>query len=862
MKKLVCVLMALVCGSLLAQDKALEMAQQTLAKMTLEEKLSLCAGNSTMTLNALPRVGIRNEWVMSDGPHNVRQDLARQTFDSANRADDHSTAMPTLSALAATWDLELAAQFGHVIGQEARDRGKDMMLGPGVNIMRTPLCGRNFEYMTEDPVLAAGLVVPYIRAVQSHDVASCVKHFAVNSQELERNTMNVEVDERALREIYLPAFRAAVQEAQVLTIMNAYNKFRGTYCSHSDYLNNQILRKEWGFKGFVVTDWGSLHDTLGGAFGGTDVEMNAGKDIRHFKASLAKAVNEGKVPATLIDEKALRVLYVMAKTGFLDGRPRAKGSRNTPAHQKIAREIAEQSIVLLKNDKQVLPLDPNVVKTLVVLGKNAITKHCGKGWSAEGKPLYEITPFEGIRERLGSGVKVIYAPLTLPDEQPKILAVNESCLNTFDTSIKDAGMTVRAWKADYFANMNLSGQPAATGFTRRLDVNWKSNAPVNEMNPAAFSVRWTAKLVAPESGSYQIGVRANKEAGTRISVDGKVVVDNWNGDCKTLFAATELTLEAKKEYTVVVEYRKGKSEATCFFGWQLPSEHGMRESEIEKAAKAADAVIAITGTEHGHGRALECEGGDRPNLLLPPGHDEAIAKLLAWRPDAVIVHHSGAPSEMPWADSCATMVQDWYGGQEAGRALAAVLFGDVTPSGKMPHTVPFRLADTPAAMLNAYNSTNVTYSESIFVGYRWYDHKKIAPRFPFGHGLSYTTFAYGTPTVSSSSLNPGGTVEVSLPITNTGKRAGKEIVQLYIADLKPAVEKPVRELKGFATLSLNPGEIKTATFTLSAKDLSYYSVADKTFRAHAGQYAIELGASSRDIRQTLPLRLTDTWLQR
>lgn len=611
-----------------------------------------------------------------------------------------------------------------------------------------------------------------------------------------------------------------------------------------------------------MTDWGSLHDTVGGAFGGTDVEMNAGKDIRYFKEPLAQAVKEGKVPAALIDEKALRVLYVMAKTGFLDGRPRAKGSRNTPEHQKAAREIAEQAVVLLKNDKQVLPLDPKSIKTLVVLGKNAITKHCGKGWSAEGKPLFEITPLEGIQERLGSGVKVVYAPLTLADEQSKLMPVNESCINTFDTSVKDAGMTVRAWKADYFANMKLEGQPAATGFTRKLDVDWKSNAPVKEMSPDAFSARWTAKLVAPESGSYQIGVRANEEAGTRVSVDGKVVVDNWNGACTTPFAATELTLEAKKEYTVVVEYRKGKSESTCFFGWQLPSEHGMSQSEIEKAAKAADAVIAITGTEHGHGRALECEGGDRPNMLLPPGHDEAIAKLLSWRPDAVIIHHSGAPSEMPWAGACATLVQDWYGGQDAGRALAAVLFGDVNPSGKMPHTVPVRLADTPATMLNAYNPTNVTYSESIFVGYRWYDHKKIAPRFPFGHGLSYTTFAYGTPTASSASLNPNGTVEVSLPVTNTGKRAGKEIVQLYIADLKPAVEKPVRELKRFATLSLKPGETKTATFTLSAKDFAYYSVADKAFRSEAGRYAVEVGASSRDIRQTLPLRLTDTWLER
>jgi beta-glucosidase len=861
MKKYAYVLMMVVCGSLFAQDKALDLAQQTLAKMTLEEKLSLCAGNSTMTLNALPRVGIMNEFWMSDGPHNVRPDLARQTFDSANRKDDFSTAMPTLTALAATWDVGLATKFGNVIGEEARDRGKDMMLGPGVNIMRTPVCGRNFEYMTEDPALAAQMVVPFIRAVQSHDVASCVKHFAVNSQELERNTMNVEVDERALREIYLPAFRATVQEAKVLTVMNAYNKLRGVYCSHSDYLNNQILRKEWGFKGFVVTDWGSMHDTLGGAFGGTDVEMNAGKDIRYFKAPLAQAVKEGKVPASMIDEKALRILYVMAKIGFLDGRARAKGSRNTPEHHQIARAVAEQGIVLLKNDKQVLPFDAKALKTVVVLGKNAITKHCGKGWSAEGKPLHEVTPLEGIKEKLGNSVKVIYAPLTLADEQAKIQPVNESCINTFDTHIKDAGMTVRAWKADYFANMNLDGAPAASGFERKLNVDWKSNAPVKEVKPESFSVRWTAQLVAPESGLYQVGVSANEEAGTRITIDGKVVVDNWKADCKTPFATTDVALEAKKEYSVVVEYRKGKSESTCTFGWQLPSERGMSQAEIEKAVKSADAVIAITGTEHGHGRALECEGGDRPNLLLPIGHDEAIQTLLTWRPDSVIVHHSGAPSELPWASACATLVQDWYGGQEAGRALAAVLFGDVNPSGKMPHTVPMKLADTPAVMLNAYNATNVTYAESIFVGYRWYDHKKIAPLFPFGHGLSYTTFVYDKPVVTTAELKADGTVEVSIPVANTGKRDGKEIVQLYVSDLKPAIEKPVRELKHFTTLSLKPGETQRALFVIAPRDLSYYSVADKKFRADAGEYAIEFGASSRDIRQKLTLRLASTWFE-
>lgn len=855
-------------------DKAMAEAKAVLAKMTLEEKLSLCAGISTMSLNPIPRVGLDREFTFSDSSCNVRADLDRMTFSAANKPDDprdQSTSLPTLEVLASTWDRSLAAAYGHAIGAELRARNKDMILGPGVNIMRTPLCGRNFEYLTEDPALGAALIVEYIKAVQSHDCSACVKHFVANSQEWNRNTVTCTIDERTLHEIYLPIFRAAVKDAGVLAVMSAYNKLvvpgrcdEARFCSHNAYLNNELLRKTWGFKGLVVTDWGSVHDTVEGVLGGTDIEMNAGNQIRVFKPEpMLKAMKEGKITEAHIHDMALHTLYVMAKIGFFDGRARDAGRINTREHQALARRVAEEGTVLLKNDKGVLPLDPDAVKRVVVMGQGAVTKHCNGGWSAEGKPPYEVVPLEGITNRLGDKAAVVYMPLTLDDQNSKLAPLPESAINTFDTEAKDQGMTVRAWKASYFANKDLSGAPAATGFQRSLNVDWKMNAPVKEVRPDAFSVRWETKVIAPETGTYVLGARANAKAGTRIFVDGKLVMDNWKAQFPTPTGYGEIDLTAKREVAVTVEYTLGESESTCFFGWRLPSEKGISLSEMETVVRKADAVIVLTGTGHGHGRALECEGADRPNLLLPPGHDEAIAKVLSWAPKAVIVNHSGAPMEMPWVRQAATLVQYGYAGMEGGNALAAILFGDVNPSGKLPHTCPFTLADTPAATPERYNGTNSVYSEGIFVGYRWYDKRKIAPMFPFGHGLSYTTFTYGKASASAKTLAPDGTLAVSVRVTNTGKRAGKEIVQLYVRDLAktPKVEREIRALKNFAKVGLQPGESQTVTLTVKPADLAYFDVKSKAFRADAGRYAAEIGASSRDLKGKVVFTLTGDYTE-
>ena len=878
MKNVLTVCIALACvqvGSARPSvDSALDEANAVLAKMTLEEKISLCAGISTMSLNPIPRVGLTKEFYFSDSSCNVRAELDRMTFNRATKPDDpsdQSTSLPTLEVLAATWNRDLATAYGNVIGSELRARNKDMILGPGVNVMRTPLCGRNFEYITEDPALGIVMAVAYIKAVQSHDVSACVKHFAANSQEWNRNTVIATMDERTLHETYLPIFRAAVKDAGVLAVMNAYNKLavpglcEAEFCSQNAYLNKTILRDAWGFKGLVITDWGSVHETVKGVKGGTDIEMNAGNQIRVFKPEqMHKALKEGQITEAEITAMAQHILYVMAKVGLFDGRTRAEGRINTQEHQAIARCVAEEGIVLLKNEQQILPLDPKSLKRVVVMGKGAITKHCNGGWSAEGKPPYEIVPLEGITNRLGPAVSVVYMPLTLDDQNAKLAALPESAINTFDTDVKDQGMTVRAWKASYFANTTLAGTPTATGFQRALNVDWKMNAPVKKLQPGHFSVRWDAKVVAPETGTYVLGARANAKAGTRIFVDGKLVMDNWKAQFPTPTGYGEIALTAKQEYAITVEYTVGESESTCFFGWRLPSEKGLSLSEMESTVRHADAVIVLTGTEHGHGRALECEGADRPNMLLPPGHDEAIAKVLTWAPKAVIVNHSGSPMEMPWIHQAPALLQLGYSGMEAGHALAAILFGDVNPSGKLPHTYPFALSDTPAAVSTAvYNGTNSLYAEGIFIGYRWYDKKGIAPMFPFGFGLSYTTFAYENVAASSTTLAPDGTLTVSVKVTNTGKRAGQEIVQLYVRDLatSPQVEREVRALKNFAKVDLKPGESKIVKLAVKPGHLTYYDVRTKQFRAEAGKYAAEIGASSRDIKGQVAFSLTDDYTE-
>ncbi len=810
---------------------ALSRAERALAALTLEEKVALLAGNGTMSIAAQPKIGLDDEFWFSDGPHTVRPELDRRTFNSANRTDDHATVLPTLSALAATWDTDLARRFGELLGREARDRGKDVLLGPGVNLLRTPLNGRNYEYLGEDPVLAARLATAYVLGVQSQNVAACVKHYAGNEQEWERGTVDVVMDERTLRELYLVPFEAAVKDGGALTVMNGYNRFRGVFCSHSDYLNNQVLKLGWGFPGFVVSDWSGLHGTVEGALGGLDVEMNAGDAIQFFKQPLIDAVRDGRVPEAVVDDHARRVLYVMAKVGKLGGLSRAPGARATAAHLAFAREVAEQAIVLLKNDDDILPLDRAKIRRLLVLGPNATACHTGGGWSAEGKPPHETTPLEGLRALLGDSVVIEHIPGPFAEFYEP---VPELAIQTIDTGDLAQGAAVRGWRAEYFtpaaAGSDFNARPAALGFERRPGLAARGPA------------RWTAEIIAPETGEYLLC--ATHDGRARIFVDGASVLDT---DASPAARRSEVAvhLDQGRLHKLSIEYAPA-AEQSCFeFGWRLPSREPMSPGRLVEHALAADAVVFFTGNRLGHGIAQEGEGADRPGLRLPEGDDDAIATVLAARPDTVVVNQSGAPVEMPWIGWASTLVQYWFCGMDGGSALARVLFGEVNPSGRLPFTFPRSLDDSPAHALGNYGPVRVEYAEGVFIGHRWHDAKGLEPLFPFGHGLGYTRFEIGETRVSKKTLHIGDALVVRVPVTNTGARPGAEVVQLYLEDVEASVPRPPRELKGFAKLRLAPGETGVAEFTLTPRDFAFWDEGSAGWKIEPGDFILHAGASSR-----------------
>ncbi|MGA2174892.1 MAG: glycoside hydrolase family 3 C-terminal domain-containing protein [Verrucomicrobiota bacterium] len=704
-------------------------AADLLSRLTVEEKVGMVHANSTFAAEGVPRLGIPDLW-MDDGPMGVREEVG-EGFRNLNRTDDFATAMPATIGLAATFNADLAAAYGSVIGQEAKQRHKNIMLGPSLNIQRTPLCGRNFEYMGEDPFLTSRMAVHYIQGEQAQGVACCAKHFAANNQEFQRGSIDVEMDERTLREIYLPAFRASVQEAGVLSIMGAYNRFRGQHCCENDYLLNKVLKEEWGFKGLVMSDWGGVHSTGLAALNGMDLEMGSRPPYanNYLANPFLEGLKSGKFPMSVLDDKVRRHLCVMFKLNLIrdpaaaPGSSESQGVLSTKAHQEIARRVAEESIVLLKNEK-LLPLNPAKLRTIAIIGANAVGKFAAGGGAANLKAPYEITALEGISNRIGGGVKIIYAPGYNP--------------------------------------------PAGRGRRDRGDE--VAGAPAANTN-----------LIA----------------------------------------------------------------------------------EAVAAAKSADAVIYVGGLNHNGG--YDTEGTDRRDLKLPGGQDELLEKIVRANPKTAVVFMGGGAVEMgSWLAGTPALLYAWYPGLEGGNALARVLFGDVNPSGKLPCTFPKRLADSPAHALNAYPGTNgtVTYAEGLLVGYRWFDARKIEPLFPFGYGLSYTEFKYSGLKLTSDKnpKNPGVTVEFE--VANTGDREGAEAAQIYVREMKPSVARPLKELKGFAKVSLQPGQRRKISARLDPGAFAFYDTEKKGWVAEKGNYQILVGRSSRDIAFRGNYRLAETVFER
>ena len=700
--------------------------KDALSRMTLEEKVALCHAQSKFSSAGVPRLGIPEVW-MSDGPHGVRAEINWNDWGYANWTNDSITAFPALTCLAATWNPEMSAKYGKAIGEEARYREKDVLLGPGVNIYRTPLNGRNFEYMGEDPYLASVMCVPYIQEVQKNGVAVSVKHYVLNNQELWRGHIDVELSDRALYEIYLPAFKAAVCQGGAWTVMGAYNKIRGQHACHNELTLNKILKGDWKFDGVVVTDWGGAHDTYEAAMNGLDIEMGSYTNGLTSESAFTyndyylanpylQMLKSGKVPMSTIDDKASRILRLIFRTAM--NRQKPYGSVATPEHYAAAREIGNEGIVLLKNapvskkESALLPIDASRYNRILVVGDNAVRLLNQGGGSSELKVKDMVSPLDGLRELYGD--KVVYTQ----------------------------------------------------------------------------------------------GYAAGRPMYGRADEIPQAVTDS------------------------------------------------LRNRAVEMA-READLVVLFGGLNKNHFQ--DCEGGDRLQYGLPFGQDELIEALQAVNKNLVLVLLSGNAVEMPWVDKVPAIVQGWYLGSMGGKSLADVLGGAVNPSGKLPFSFPVKLEDCGAHAFDALSypgdSIKEVYKEDILVGYRWYDTKKIPALFPFGHGLSYTTFQYGKPVASAKKMAADGTLTVTVPVKNTGSVAGKEVVQLYVGDDKCSVLRPLKELKHFQKIALQPGEEKSVTFTVTPEDLQFYDDKAACWKSEPGKFKLYIGSSSTDIRGTVNFEL-------
>lgn len=695
-----------------------ERVENALSAMTTEEKVSLCYAQSKFSSKGVPRLGIPEVWT-DDGPHGIREEVLWDEWGGAGWTNDSCTAFPALTCLSATFNPELSMLYGKSIGEEARYRNKTVLLGPGVNIYRTPLNGRNFEYLGEDPYLSSRMVVPYIQGVQSIGVAACVKHFALNNQEEWRGHINVDLSDRALYEIYLPAFKAAVQEGKAWSIMGAYNQFRGQHCCHNDLLLNKILKSDWKFDGVVISDWGGVHSTDQAVNNGLDLEMGTYTDGLTTKGKFPyseyylanpflKGIKEGKYDIELLNDKARRILRLIFRTTMSANRP--FGRFVSPEHSEAARKIAQEGIVLLKNDKQFFPVPIEKFKKIAVIGENAGRSLVIGGGSSSLKVAYEKSPLDGLIAKYGKD-HIIYS-------------------------------------------LGYASGPALYG----------------------------------------------REEPSRLNADS------------LLNAAVEV-------------------------------------------AKHADVVFFIGGLNKNHFQ--DCEGGDRKSLSLPFGQDKLIDALLKVNKNTAVVLLSGNAVSMPWVNKVPAIMQGWYLGSEAGSALADVISGEVNPSGKLPFSFPKKLEDNAAHFYGKISypgdSVNQYYKEDILVGYRWFDTKKITPQYSFGYGLSYTSFNLSALSADKSVYSKDDIIRVRFTVKNTGARYGAEVAQLYIHDSVCSVPRPVKELKAFEKVFLQPGETKVVEMDVKVSDLAFYDEVKKDWNIETGDFILQLGNSSGNISQKLKI---------
>jgi len=794
-----------------------------LSQMTLDEKIEMIGGINDLYTRPIPRLGIPS-LRMSDGPMGVH---------------DYglTTAYPAGIALAASWDVDLAQRFGTAMGRDARARGVHFILGPGMNIYRAPMNGRNFEYFGEDPFLASRMAVSAISGIQGQHVIATAKHFAGNNSEFARMTLSSDIDERTLREIYLPAFEASVKEAHVGAVMDAYNLVNGIYMTQNIHLNNEILKKEWGFDGILMSDWGATHDGVAAANGGLDLEMPSPTFMN--RDALLPALKEGNISDATIEDKIRRILRKAIEFGFLD-QPQTDIAIPTYSQEgrQVALEIARGSMVLLKNAGNLLPLDENKVKTMAVIGPDAYPAVISGGGSAETKPFNSVSYLEGISSRLGTKTKVLYAV-----DLPPLDEVFESS-EFVTTPGGESGL-----KGEYFSNEGLKGTPALVRIDKHVHFDWGEGSFAAGEPVDHFAIRWTGYFVPKESGDYKFYTSADD--GVRLYVGDEMAIDDWLPHSQTLDIAAR-HLEAGQAYKIRLEYFESVGSAIVGFGVTRVETFVGRETK--PLAAKADAVIVCVGFDP----KTEGEGFDRP-FHLPGGQDELIRQISSVNKNVIVVLTAGGNADMArWIETVPVVLHAWYPGQEGGTALAQILFGDYSPSAKLPVSFERRWEDNPT--FHSYypetSGNRVQYSEGVFVGYRHFDRSETKPLFAFGYGLSYTTFAYSKLSVTPQGGNLNQPVSVSFDVSNTGHREAAEVAELYVGDAHASVPRPVKELKGFVKVNLKPGETKRITFMLDRRAFSFYDMTKKDWSAEPGDFTILVGGSSDSIQLTGKFTLT------
>lgn len=816
-----------------------------LQSLTLDEKIKLLAGADTWHTHAIPRLGIPALKV-TDGPNGVRgtqKDTRSQT----------SASFPVGTAMGATWNPDLVREIGEALAEEVKTKGAHVLLGPTVNMHRHPLAGRNFECFAEDPYLMARMAVAYIQGVQSQGVGACIKHYVCNDQEFERFSISAEVDERTLREIYLPPFKAAVQEAGVWTLMTAYNRVNGVYASENSHLFD-ILKDEWGFDGLVLSDWyGTYSDRV--PLERLDLEM-PGPGRWMAPEKVRAALERGEITEADIDDKVRRLLRTLERVGaFEDPAPKEERSVDNPRHHEIIRRAGREAIVLLKNEDNVLPLDASRFPRLAVIGRPATEVSFQGGGSSEVNPHYVVQPLDAMRERYGEAFQMTYA-------LGPAFYRNFPLLDTRGLRAEDGTpgkVTVRQYD-----NTELEGEPSKVFLAEGTQLAWFGEQ-ISEFDLRSFSLTMSGTWTPPVSGTYTFSMATVGRG--RFEFDGKTLLDWWeyipeeqpqnfDGMVSVPWRQEEVTLEleAGREYPFRVDFAvvPGGRWRTIRLG-VLPPQPADPIGEAVALAREADAAVVFVGLTP----EWESEGSDRESMDLPGEQNELVARVAEANPNTIVIVNAGSPVHMPWLDKVKAVLQVWYLGQEMGNAITDVLFGEADPGGRLPTTFPKRLQDSPAYINYPGENGRVYYGERLYVGYRYYDKKEIEPLFPFGHGLSYTTFSYDALELAADQVRVGEGVDVHVTITNQGARRGQEVVQVYLHDVESSLPRPPKELKGFAKVTLEPGETRTVTIHLRPDAFAFYDDKRGAWVVEPGAFEVLVGRSAADIRLRARLDIVD-----